>query len=681
MRFIIYLLSFTIKPSFIPITKTDQLPVIKITSSIKNVSLIVSLSALTLLYGCAAPVSKTPTKQVTTPTAPELEVIEDSERSALDLLSAASNETNNQASILLLQASAKFIYEQQLEQSLHISIELSKLELSKGQKNYNQLNMAEALFELGYIDLAAVELAKIETENPVKRQLFLQANLNIQQDLLVDGIISFLNYHQQFPVQTVDEAAYVSSLFSQLTPWQKRALTKRSATDLAGWLAYTELVANNAYSSTALNSALNKWHSKYQQHPANLLIAALHASVLEVENASAYKNITVLIPLSGREAPLGKTIQAGIIAAYQAQPERQLRFIDTNAENMIDIVNNLHGLKPDFVIGPLLKTHVDSYLATNQQQTDNSDINDQYLINKSVENPITAQPIDTQTGLPNNPAEQSHTWSTLLLNLPEHAFLSEQQFALSMLPEDEASQAAFSLSQQGYKSALILSQNTAIGKRMANSFAQQWQRQTNIDASIIYYPSGKEMQQAVKKGLDVNLSDERIYLMRNRIKENVKAEARNRRDVDMIYMFATPDQARLLKPYIDVNISPFANAIPMYASSRSYNVDTDRNTRRDLNGLTFTEIPWLLPSKQVNPLMSADAKKIWPNRNSQLERIYAMGIDALQLVDKVKAMQLVPMLRHKGETGTLQMDANRIISRTLSWGKYRTSRIQNVNMQ
>ncbi|WNC68083.1 penicillin-binding protein activator [Thalassotalea nanhaiensis] len=647
----------------------------------KNASLILSLSALSLLYGCAAPVSKTPSKQVTTPITPEVEIIEDSERSALDLLSAASTESNNQATILLLQASAKFIYEQQLEQSLHISIELSKLELSKGQKNYNQLNMAEALFELGYIDLAAAELAKIDTENPVKRQLFLQANLNIQQDLLVDGIISFLNYHQQFPVQTVDEAAYVSSLFSQLTPWQKRALTKRSATDLTGWLAYTELVANNAYSSSALNSALNKWQNKYQQHPANLLTADLNASVLEVENASAYKNIAVLIPLSGREAPLGKTIQAGIIAAYQAQPERQLTFIDTNAENMADIVNNLHDFKPEFVIGPLLKTHVDSYLATNLQQTDNGYLDDQYHINNSVEVPIAAQQIDTITGLQNNPTEQSHTWNTLLLNLPESSFLSEQQFALSMLPEDEASQAAFSLSQQGYKSALILSQNTAIGKRMANSFAQQWQRQTNIDASIIYYPSGKEMQQAVKKGLDVNLSDERIYLMRNRIKENVKAEARNRRDVDMIYMFATPDQARLLKPYIDVNISPFANAIPMYASSRSYNVDTDRNTRRDLNGLTFTEIPWLLPSKQVNPLMSADAKKIWPNRNSQLERIYAMGIDALQLVDKVKAMQLVPMLRHKGETGTLQMDANRIISRTLSWGKYRTSRIQNVNMQ
>lgn len=661
------------------------MPVIKITSSFKSVSLIVSLSTLSLLYGCTTPVSdKTPTKQVTTPIIPELDVIEDSERSALDLLSAASDENNNQATILLLQASAKFIYEQQLDQALHISIELSKLDLSKGQKNYNQLNMAEALFELGYIDLAAIELAKIETVSPVKRQLFLQANLYVQQGLLVDGIVSFLNYHQQFPVESIDEAAYLSSLFSQLTPWQKQALTKRSAADLTGWLAYTDLVSKNALNSDDLNSAIKKWQKKYKQHSANLLTADINASALEIENTSDYKNIAVLVPLSGREAPLGKTIQAGIIAAYQIQQERQLTFIDTNSEDMNDIVNQLHNIKPDFVIGPLLKQHVDSYLATNQQQIEDIDTvqsSDEHFINEPIDELQSAQAIITDETIQVPSTEQSHTWQTLLLNLPEHAFLSEMQFALSMLPEDEASQAAFSLSQQGYKSALILSQNTAIGKRMANSFALQWQKQTNIDASIIYYPSGKEMQQAVKKGLDVNLSDERIYLLRNRIKENVKAEARNRRDVDMIYMFATPDQARLLKPYIDVNISPFANAIPMYASSRSYNVDTDRNTRRDLNGLTFTEIPWLLPSKQVNALMSADAKKIWPNRNSQLERIYAMGIDALQLVDKVKAMQLIPMLRHKGETGTLQMDENRIISRSLSWGKYRTSRIQNVEMQ
>ncbi|WOH35844.1 penicillin-binding protein activator [Thalassotalea fonticola] len=650
----------------------------------KNTYLLLSLAILTLLYGCAAPVSdKRPSKQASAQVPPEVETIADSELSAMDLLSAATDESNNQATILLLQASAKFIYEQRLEQSLHISIELSKLELSKGQRNYNQLNMAEALFELGHTDLAAIELAKIEIASPAKRQLFLQASINVQQDLLVDGIISFLDYHQMYPVQSIDEASYLSSLFSQLTPWQKRALKKRSATGLNGWLAYTEIVAANAHNPANLNSSLSKWQSKYKQHPANLLTPALNAAALEVDNILNYINVAVLIPLSGREAALGKTIQAGIIAAYQLQPDRQLTFVDTNAKGMTDIVNQLHVIKPDFVIGPLLKQHVDSYLATNYQQIGdiNTDlVDDEDLLSEPVPQPMTIETVETSVNI-QSPQQQTHTWPTLLLNLPEHAFLSENQFALSMLPEDEASQAAFSLSQQGFKSPLILSQNTAIGKRMANSFALQWQKQTSSDASIIYYPSGNKMQQAVKTGLDVNLSDERIYLLRNRVKENVKAEARNRRDVDMIYMFATPDQARLLKPYIDVNISPFANAIPMYASSRSYNVNTDRNTRRDLNGLTFTEIPWLLPSKQVNPLMSADAKKIWPNRNSQLERIYAMGIDALQLIDKVKAMQLIPMLRHKGETGTLQMDTNRIISRSLSWGKYRTSRIQNVEMQ
>lgn len=649
----------------------------------KNFFLILNLSVLTLLYGCAAPVSdKTPSKQISSPEASEIDTIKDSELSALDLLSAAGEEGNNQATILLMQSSARFIYEQQLAQSLHISIELSKLELSKGQKNYNQLNMAEALFELGYADLAAVELAKIETAAPVKRQLFLQANINVQQDLLVDGIISYLDYHQEFPLQSNDEASYLSYLFSQLTPWQKRALTKRSATDLNGWLAYTEIVANNGLNSVSLNSSLGKWQSKYKQHPASILIPELKAAALEADNAVSYENVAVLIPLSGREAPLGKTIQAGIIAAYQSQPDKQLTFVDTNAQEMTGIVNQLHSIEPGFVIGPLLKQHVDSYLATNQQLINDSDT--ALNTDKNITNDYVAEPITPQTNSESESLQYSppaHTWQTLLLNLPEHAFLGESQFALSMLPEDEASQAAFSLSQQGFKSALILSQNTAIGKRMANSFADQWQQQTKSKASIIYYPSGKQMQQAVKKGLDVNLSDERIYLLRNRIKENVKSETRNRRDVDMIYMFATPDQARLLKPYIDVNISPFANAIPMYASSRSYNVDIDRNTRRDLNGLTFTEIPWLLPSKQVNPLMAADAKKIWPNRSSQLERIYAMGIDALQLVDKVKAMQLIPMLRHKGETGTLQMDTNGIISRSLSWGKYRTSRIQNIDMQ
>ena len=58
-----------------------------------------------------------------------------------------------------------------------------------------------------------------------------------------------------------------------------------------------------------------------------------------------------------------------------------------------------------------------------------------------------------------------------------------------------------------------------------------------------------------------------------------------------------------------------------------------------------------------------------------------MGIDSWQLLDKVLHMDKLPMMIHYGETGTLQMNRDNVISRSLSWGKYRASRVQSIDME
>ena len=657
----------------------------------KSISLKYSIVIATLLtiYGCATPEKKK--TDTTTPTSgiETVEIIKDStdsEVTAEDLVEQASSEDNEQAIVLLLQATNKYIKQQQLDKALSMALELRKLSLTNAQENYNQINISEVLFEIGEIDLASQELAKVNNQSASQRQLFLQANINVQNGMLIDGIVDYLNYYQQYPITGEDEAFYLATLFSKLTPYQVTALSKRTAFNLEGWLAYTDTLTEYDNAENITNR-LATWQSKYPEHPANSLIANVQQQAIMLEQNAGIEIVSVLIPLSGREKTLGETIQAGIMAAYQQRPNVQLNFIDTNKTKMNDIVASLHEQKPSFVIGPLLKHHVESYLASTHNDEVSFDEEKSAAmtpITNDDSNPFSSADTiaeSTQSSDQLSSTEQQvlpHQWPTLLLNLPEQSLLNEDQFALSMLPEDEARQAAFSLSQKGYQQAMVLSQNSTIGKRMAMSFADEWKKYHHTQVNIIYYPNGKEMQTAVKRGLEVNLSDERIYLMRNRISENVKAEARNRRDVDMIYIFGTPDQARLIKPYVDVNISPFAESIDLFASSRSHNDKLDANTRRDLTGLTFTEIPWLLSSRQANPELAEQAKQLWPQRSSSLERIYAMGIDSFQLLDKLRAMQLIPMIKHQGEIGTLQMDEQGIISRSVDWGKYRSSRVQPI---
>ena len=149
----------------------------------------------------------------------------------------------------------------------------------------------------------------------------------------------------------------------------------------------------------------------------------------------------------------------------------------------------------------------------------------------------------------------------------------------------------------------------------------------------------------------------------------------------MVYLVGKPIESRIAKPYIDVNIAPFADFIPVYASSRSHNGNTDKSELRDLSGLVFTEMPWLLPSKMQDKETADTAKQLWPSRSDSLSRIFAMGYDSYQLIFKLERMKQFPVLRHNGQTGIIMRQSNGLLTRSLLWGKYYTDRVENIEME
>ncbi|TLU66709.1 penicillin-binding protein activator [Thalassotalea litorea] len=619
-----------------------------------------------ILNGCATPEPKKAPKQAND-TQQQLESVEEKPVSVEDLLAQAKTEDNEDAIILLLQAGQKLLKQEQSEKSLFLSQQLSNLPLNQIQSNYNLLNMAEASLMLDDPTLCLSLLSQIKASSTAKRKLRLTADALLAQGKLPQAIIAYLEQYNLYPSDDIEELQKLEQLVGQLMPWQVDFLEKQNPPELAGWLELSEILAATNPESTQKDN-LQRWQNRHTAHSAMPLVESKYQPVFILQSTTPVQtqesdvaglidemngkgadtkieNITVIIPLSGREASIGESIQHGLLAAYQKNDNtRQLTFIDSNSTPMTDITQSLMLTPPDFVIGPLLKQNVDAYLATEQ-------------------------------------VLMPHTWPTLLLNLPEQQMLGEQHYVFSMRPEDEAKQSAFTLYHKGYQHPVILSQDSSLGKRLADTFQNQWFQQSGSKPQVIYYQTSKEMELAVKSALDVNLSKERIFLMRNRMNENLKAEPRNRRDIDMIYIFASADDARLLKPYVDVNISPFAQAIPIFASSRSHNINRDKNTSRDLNGLTFTEIPWLLPNEARDKQLAEQAQQLWPTTTSVMQRLYAMGIDSMNLVDKVQLMAQNPAQRHNGETGTLQMDSDRIISRSLSWGKYGFRQVTTTSME
>ena len=108
----------------------------------------------------------------------------------------------------------------------------------------------------------------------------------------------------------------------------------------------------------------------------------------------------------------------------------------------------------DFVIGPLLKPNVESYLAREELQV-----------------------------------------PTLLLNVPDNIPLKPHQVALSMRPEDEAVQAASSLARRNYQFPVVLSHQDKVSSRIAKAFADQWLKMTGKAPEVVSLSRGKRCRQ------------------------------------------------------------------------------------------------------------------------------------------------------------------------------------------
>lgn len=452
-------------------------------------------------------------------------------------------------------------------------------------------------------------------------------------------------------IATTDNIDSIWQQLSQLSQWQHQQLVKMSPPNIEGWSQLLSFANKFGDDDTRFQRYLTQWQRAFPQHPAQYVVEKIKQSQqialekmannansnINVSENNIHKQIAIIIPLSGRQIRAGKVVQQGILAAYNNKQDTRLHFIDSAALDMTTLAEQLSTLNIDYVIGPLLKENVNEYLAL-----------------------------------------ENITVPTLLLNFPTTAALQSHQVVLSMRPEDEAIQAATTLSYLQYQQPLILSHQDTLSRRIAQKFSQQWQHITGKSPETVFFNNDAKMQKQLQASLGVDLSQQRTKALDNRIKYTIKSELRNRRDIDMIYIVGSPLETKLLKPYIDVSISPFSDIIPVYASSRSHSVKTDKSDNQDLSGLAFTEIPWKISSKQQNKILAEQTKTLWPNRSDSLQTIFAMGFDSLSLIDKISAMKSKPYVRHYGQTGILQLDANNILKRSLVWGKYVSNTVQEI---
>lgn len=600
---------------------------------------------ISILSSCSSVDSPKKTKQITQQIQPK-QVEKTDQRSSKTLLKQIKKAGLQEANKLLIQLSKRYLTEEKPAKALWLSNQL----LQKTQSKENQFKLLVTACQ-AYIQRS--DWADAKTYLEAAKKLAEAHKLIKTLDYYTASYAIANNAQQNTPAfiallhiftlndERDDNNEVLNNIWhtiSYLSSWQINQLSKKEAPYLQGWLALIN-VANKYGGSEFFQQHIEAWQRDYSVHPAQFILPELLQQSADV-TLNSIKKVTVILPLTGKQAKAGITAQQGILAAYNEINQLELSFIDSATTDFAMLEEQLSENETDMVIGPLLKSNVEQYI-----QVVNNDI------------PV------------------------LFLNIPQTNTLKAHQISLSMRPEDEAIQAASTLSQQNFSNPIVLFHNDSISNRIAHAFQKQWYKLTDVSPTTLPFEQGREMQKELKKILAVDESKKRIDQLNRLIRENIETEKRSRRDIDMFYLVGNTQQIRLLKPYIDVNTSPFADIIPVFASSRSHSLIQDNSTNNDLKDLTFTQMPWLLDSKQQNKTLAATSQQIWPTRSSSLQRIFAMGYDSIMLLPKLTKMQQAPYIRHYGQTGILRLNANNIITRSLLWGKYSKNKVTEIVME
>ena len=332
--------------------------------------------------------------------------------------------------------------------------------------------------------------------------------------------------------------------------------------------------------------------------------------------------------------------QTTAAAATSANPSAELKIYDTSSQPLSQILAQVQQDGASIVVGPLLKNNVDELVKSN-------------------------------TSL-----------NVLALNQPEAVENRPNICYFALSPEDEARDAARFIHQQGKQAPLVLIPRSGLGDRVANAFADEWQKQGGGTVLEQKFGSASELRASVG-GSGIALTGSPVSTSQSQQSVTVAgltipapptdAEISGGR-VDAAYILATPEEIGFIKPMIAMR-NGSQSGVTLYASSRSAQGTAGADFRLEMEGLQYSEIPMLAGS---NPELMRQALAAVHNDYS-LARLYAMGADAWSLANNFSQMRQVQGFELSGNTGDLTASSDCVINRKLSWLKYQQGQIVPAN--
>jgi len=432
---------------------------------------------------------------------------------------------------------------------------------------------------------------------------------------------------------TADAQQIHNRIWSMLEQVSESDLSSASAEAIGyeaqGWLELASLVRTPDAGIDEQGRIIRNWQNNWPGHPAAQVLPAelrLIATLAE----SRPEKIALALPLEGPLATAGKAIRDGFLAAYYLDDsadrgETDIRIFNTAGTAFADLYKQLSEQDIDLVVGPLEKEALAGLGSMNTLPVPALGLN--YL------------PADTR------PADGLY------------------QFGLSA--EDEARQIADRLAAEQLRQVLVLIPGGEWGDRVEAALLKRMASNEGVALDIERFYREDNLRAVTADLLGITVSRDRAIQVERTIGMDVEFEPRRRQDADAIVMVAEPTVARQFKPLFAFY---FGGDLPVYSPSIIYEGTPAPSRDRDLNGVIFTDIPWVLGDD--NELRTRATENLSGTRG-QPGRLFAMGADAWHLSKRLPLLRQVESASISGQTGILTMTAEGSIHREQLWAQFR----------
>jgi outer membrane PBP1 activator LpoA protein len=254
----------------------------------------------------------------------------------------------------------------------------------------------------------------------------------------------------------------------------------------------------------------------------------------------------------------------------------------------------------------------------------------------------------------------------LTLNyLPDHVEAPAGLYQFALAPEDEARSAAARAAADGAQRAIALYPNNDWGRRVATSFADEFEASGgHLLAHRSYQTASQDFSVEIEGLMGLSQSVQRYQRLRANIGGPLQFDPRRRQDVEAIFLAADAKAGRLIKSQLKFH---YSGNLPVYSTSFIYSMDGRSDS--DLNGVMFADTPWLLAPPAWISDMPDVYNEFWPGER-RLTRLHAMGFDAYHLAIELFASRGGVLDEIVGATGRLYLDLDGRIHRKLAWAQF-----------